>query len=164
MRERTGRSLMKQKNENIAQMRNATQKEHESVNQYIERISEDTGFSISMERKEVEKDTRMTEVRKDPIYAITCFTRFEETDLGWPNFGDTAFMGFYYDKETAIECVKNNACDIAETIYGYAVVEDIPPGMYAYPRPRWFFKYDREKDMYEEIEEPEFMKHIANVL
>ena len=95
------------------------------------------------------------------IYAITCMTRLEQ-NLGWPDFGSVAFIGYYEDKETAFDAVKNNSCDIAEKVYRYAVVEEIPPGLYAYPRPRWFFKYDA--DRFEEIEEPEFMKHIANVL
>ena len=96
-----------------------------------------------------------------PVYTITCLTKLEEKNT-WPDFGCTAFMGFYHDKNDAISAVMENACDINETCYEYAVVEEIPPGVYAYPRPRWFFKFDGKR--YIPIEEPKYMTHIANVL
>lgn len=105
-----------------------------------------------------------------PIYAITCMETFEEKILkdgrpsGFPTYGSTAFMGFYHDFDDAVESVMENACDINEHCYNYAVVEEILPGLYSYPRPRWFYKFNREKNEYEPIEEPKFMNHIANVL
>lgn len=97
------------------------------------------------------------------IYAITCLECIEEKNT-WPYFGASSFMGYYTDKDTAINAVKENRCDIAERCYNYAVVEEISEGLYAYPRPRWFFKYDADKDIYFSVAEPEFMKYIANIL
>ena len=98
------------------------------------------------------------------IYTITCMTRLEKNENGWPEYGALAFMGYYKEKDTAIQAVKENWADIAERCYDYAVVEEIDEGLYSLPRRKWFFKYDVDKDIYNEIEEPDFMKHIANIL
>lgn len=103
------------------------------------------------------------ESKEKPIYAITCFTRLEEVNT-WPDFGSMAFMGFYHDYDDATEAVINNCCDINETCYTYAAVEEIFPGLYAYPKERWLYEYDRESDTYKPIKEPDFLKHIANIL
>ena len=97
------------------------------------------------------------------IYTITCLETLEERN-SWPYYGASAFMGYYFDKETALHAARENWCDIAEHCYHYAVVEEIPEGLYAYPRPRWFFKYDIENDNFNPIDEPKVMEHIANVL
>ena len=97
------------------------------------------------------------------IYTICCFSELCE-EKGWPLFGTVAFMGWYEDKETAIEAVKENARDINETVYDYAVVEEIEEGLYSCPRRRWLFKYNRTDDRYYGIEEPPFLKHVANIL
>ena len=104
----------------------------------------------------------------DPIYAITCFEQFEERILkdgrpaGFPDYGAMVFMGFYHDFDDATESVIENNCDINERCYNYAVIEEISPGLYAYPRPRWFYKFNYDTNNYEPIGEPDFMKH--NVL
>ena len=112
--------------------------------------------------KEVELDDECP--CREPVYIITCFEKLEKDKNGWPDFGGMAFMGLYREKEIAFENVKINNCDIAERCYKYAVIEEVTPGLYQYPRPRWFFKYNFKEDIFEKIEEPNFMKHIANVL
>lgn len=124
------------------------------------------------ERDDLHLGTFIDYLIKDhsPIYTITCMEKFEEKifedgrSSGFPTYGSTAFMGFYHDFNDAVESVIENACDINEHCYNYAVVEEILPGLYSYPRPRWFYKFNREKNEYEPIEEPKFMNHIANVL
>ena len=103
-------------------------------------------------------------INQEPIYAITCLTKLEEDERGWPDFGAIAFMGFFHEKEIAFDDVKSNALDIAECCYNYAVIEEINPGMYSLPRNRWFFKYCHNEDCFVEIDEPQFMEHIANVM
>ena len=98
-----------------------------------------------------------------PIYAITCLTRLEENN-GWPDFGATAFMGYYFEKDVAFQAVKENRCDIAEHCYHYAVIERILPGLYSYPKERWLFEYDHDNDRFVPIEEPEVLKHIGGIL
>ena len=98
-----------------------------------------------------------------PIYAITCLEKIEDRNT-LPDFGATAFMGFYYEKEEAWTAVTENRADIAEHCYGYAVIERIPPGLYPCPRTRWFFRYDAEQNRFVPIEEPAVMAHFAGVL
>lgn len=123
-------------------------------------------IKVICEKENIEEELliRYLSTNHNPIYTITCMTRLETDELGWPNFGATAFMGFYHEWDDAIEAVIENWCDINETCYTYAVIEEILPGLYAYPRPRWFYKFNIDTKMYEPISEPEFMKHIANVM
>ena len=98
------------------------------------------------------------------IFAIICMTTLKEKSSGWPDFGHTSFMGYYTDKNDAIKTVLNNMCDIAECCYKYAVVEEIPMGVYPHSKNRWFFEYDHENDCFHKIEEPKFMGHFVNIL
>ena len=97
----------------------------------------------------------------NPIYAITCFEKMTIDSLGRQSLGETAFQGFYHEKDEAIESVRLNAADIAESIYNYAVIEEIEPGLYFYPRVRWFFKYNCNNDRYEDVVEPEFLNGVG---
>lgn len=68
--------------------------------------------------------------------------------------------GYYFDKDIAFEAVKNNWCDVWETCYNYALIEEIEEGLYksAAKGHRWWFKFNLENKQYEEIDEPECMK------
>ena len=50
-----------------------------------------------------------------------------------------------------------------EHLYVYAVVEKIEEGIHPLALERWWYKYDREKDGFFPMEEPEFMKHYINI-
>lgn len=98
------------------------------------------------------------------IYAILVMTDLSyNKDLKFPDFGSECLVGYYSSKEAAFEAVKDNCCDIWETCYDYALIEEIEEGLYnpALPNQRWFFKYNAEKYCYEEIKEPEFVKHFC---
>jgi hypothetical protein len=90
-------------------------------------------------------------------------TRLEE-DLGWPNFGATAFMGYCSSFILADSAVRNNVGGIDEHCYNYAVIEEVEEGIYPLRINRWFYQYNREEDIFESIPEPNFMNHIAGVL
>lgn len=97
------------------------------------------------------------------IYTIMVATNLELDNEKFPYFGDSSLIGYYMDKEAAFERVKENACDINETCYDYALVEQIREGLF---RPatydsRWWFKYNAERKRYEEIPEPPFLKHFC---
>ena len=71
--------------------------------------------------------------------------------------------GFYLDQAEAIEDLACNATDMCEGVYEYAVLEPYVAGGplgYVHEEDRYWFKYDREKDGYFPIEEPEHMKHV----
>ena len=96
------------------------------------------------------------------MFFITCFEKLEEKNF-WPNLGAERVMGYYYTFEDCDEALKHNACDMFETCYHYAVVEEIEPGLYPHYKMRQFYKYDREKDGYFPIEEPKMFEHNGNL-
>ena len=88
------------------------------------------------------------------MYFITTFTKYEIDQHGWPDTGDTRTVGYYTEKEQAINAVLENRCDLWETIYTYAVVERLEPGLYplAMSEDRLLFKWNKDKQQYEQIE------------
>ena len=99
----------------------------------------------------------------DTIYwFITVMRKVELNDKGWPNTGAERTWGFYRNKEYALDALHRNFTDMWETIYDYAVLEPYEEGIsgYCYDEERIWFKYNRENDSYEEIAEPEGMKHF----
>lgn len=72
-------------------------------------------------------------------------------------------VGYYTDFNDADTVLKENICDVHETIYHYAVIEEIEEGVYPVAQSRWFYKYDKEKDGYYPIDEPAEFKHYSNI-
>ena len=98
------------------------------------------------------------------IYTIMTMTKLEQDEkTKFPDFGSSSIVGYYFDMDKAFGIVKENVCDINETCYDYALIEEIREGLYqsASSDCRWFFKYDKDKDCYYQIEEPEFLKHYC---
>ncbi len=98
------------------------------------------------------------------IYVITMCEKLEkDEETGFPSFGSRFVPGWFANKDTAFDAVKQNASDINETCYDYAVIERIKEGLYspAFKGERWIFKYNRETDTYEEIQEPDFLSHFC---
>lgn len=94
----------------------------------------------------------------DKIYVIMCTTKLEQDPkTKFPDFGSERIMGWYEDKDTAFERVRENACDINETCYNYAIVEEVKQGLYPCSMNRWFFEYKKDKDEYVQIEQPSFL-------
>jgi hypothetical protein len=72
---------------------------------------------------------------------------------------DTRCVGYFENYEDAAIIVKKNKCDIYEGIYNYAVIEEVPSGLYQFAfNPQWFL-FSKEKAAYEEIEKPEFAQN-----
>ena len=96
------------------------------------------------------------------IYAVLVFTKLE-FEKGFSNFGSERLVGYFFDKDDAINHVKENVCDIWETCYNYAIVEGVKPGFYepADKEDRWLFKFNHETGEYEQIEEPGEMAHLC---
>ena len=66
--------------------------------------------------------------------------------------------GYYWRKEDAVRAVHRNVTDMHETIYPYAIIEHIEPGLFPVPKEREWFGWDEEKDGFYEIETPECNK------
>lgn len=95
------------------------------------------------------------------IYTITVLEKLGVDDKGLPDCGIERVVGYYADKEIAIDSVKNNTCDIFECLYQYVLVEEVKEGLYNPADKRWLFQYNFDKDVYEKIDEPEWMKKFT---
>lgn len=95
------------------------------------------------------------------IYMVTTFTKMEKDDLGWPNTGSSNFIGWFSTERRAREFVINNECDIWETIYDYALIEEWYEGYSGYTLSAYWYKYNREIDKYEPILAPECTKNYC---
>lgn len=94
------------------------------------------------------------------IYLITVFENLENEEQWDFSLGCRRSVGFVFDFETAENIVQSNMCDIWETCYDYACIEELPCGLYPIARSgeRTFYQYNQETNGYEQIEEPTFMR------
>ena len=63
-------------------------------------------------------------------------------------------MGWYVDEEEAFQAVEENRGGIQECIYEYAIIEEVPPGVYAVPTKEAWFKWDAEERKFKQIPKP----------
>ncbi len=81
-----------------------------------------------------------------------------DSDTKFPEFGSSRLVGWYSKFNDAYSLVSENLCDINETCYKYALIEECYEGVYNPADRRWWFEYNREKDQYMQISEPDFVK------
>lgn len=62
------------------------------------------------------------------IYTITTAEKLEESERETLDTGYLRTVGFFHDFADAELAVMENDCDINETIYKYAVIEEVYPG------------------------------------
>lgn len=72
-------------------------------------------------------------------------------------------VGYYHDFKDAEEIVLDNVMDINEMgYYLYAVIEEVSPGIYTFPRPEYWYKWDVSKAKYVDCSKPEkFMRTVG---
>ena len=70
--------------------------------------------------------------------------------------------GYYWNREDAVDAVHRNVTDMHETIYPYAIIECLEPGLFPVPKEREWFGWDEDKDGFYEIETPECNKYFPN--
>ena len=63
--------------------------------------------------------------------------------------------GYYWNRDEAVDAVHRNVTDMHETIYPYAIIEHLEPGLFPVPKEREWFGWVEEKDGFYEIETPE---------
>lgn len=98
----------------------------------------------------------------DSIFTISTMEKIPDNrDL--PDYGDIRAVGFFHSYEDAEIRLHENTLDLHECIYNYAVLEELMPGLYPKVVRRQFFKYDKAKDGYVEIPEPEILKSPCGV-
>ena len=82
---------------------------------------------------------------------------------GFPDTGSTCYVGFYYDLADAIRAVKENWCDLRETVYNAGFILCHFPGLYESTgrEGRIYFVWDEEEPGYRIAEEPKIFTHVA---
>ena len=74
---------------------------------------------------------------------------------------DSRCWGFYFNRDNAVNALHHNITDMHECLYDYAVIEGYREGIsHEVIGKRQFFKYDKTRDGYFEIDEPEELKHL----
>jgi len=71
-------------------------------------------------------------------------------------------VGYYNTLDEAIERVVSNVMDINESgYYFYAVIEELLPGVYCYPRKEYWYKWEKEINTYIPCEKPQRFKQVV---
>lgn len=76
--------------------------------------------------------------------------------------GDKRTWGYYTEKETAVRALHENWTDMREYVYDIALLEKLGPGISPDCEERQWFKFDKERGGYFEMEEPDFIKCVVN--
>lgn len=98
------------------------------------------------------------------MYFITAFNQISiDGQTKTLDIGFQRTFGYYDNLDYTDEALRQNCCDMHETIYHYAVVEKIDAGIHPIVEKRWFYKYNKEKDGFYPIEEPKEFKHYSNI-
>jgi hypothetical protein len=73
--------------------------------------------------------------------------------------------GWFPTLKDAIDAVLTNSCDIHENYYSFAVVEEVPAGMYAFGekgRAEFWFRWSPEHETYEAVPKPDkFLRSVG---
>lgn len=96
------------------------------------------------------------------MYFITCFEKIGLNEYGL-DIGCQRTFGYKETLEQAEEALSKNTLDMWETVYNYAIVEKMGPYIHPICEERYFYKYDREKNGFFRIEEPNEFKHYCNI-
>lgn len=81
------------------------------------------------------------------IYTIMTMTDLTYDDrTKFPEFGATRLVGWYYKFDDAYSSVLKNNCDINETCYQYALIEECEEGIYHPAMKRWWLGTIKGKD------------------
>lgn len=97
------------------------------------------------------------------MYFITCFSELKLDETGYPDLGAVRTMGYYPKYEMAEEDLNSNNCNMHEYLYTYAVIEEIPEGIYQTCTARTFFKFDKDKNGYFRIDPPSILENFSNI-
>lgn len=89
------------------------------------------------------------------MYFITTIHSKDENSI------DTRCVGYFEDLETAKIILENNACDLFECLYEYAVIEKVEEGLYQLPKKEYWFVINKTYDGYVAIEKPSKFKGWA---
>lgn len=96
------------------------------------------------------------------MWFITVMEKLEPNEYSFADTGCQRTWGYFNSKAMAVAALHSNCTDMWETIYNYAVLEEIGLGIANICEDRQWFKFDYKRNGYFEIEEPECVKHLCN--
>lgn len=70
-------------------------------------------------------------------------------------------VGWYVDEEEAFKAVMENRGGMEECLYDYAVIEEVPPGVYAIPSKEAWFKWNGDEGKFMPISKPEEIRSVV---
>ena len=102
---------------------------------------------------------------KTPIYEILMLEKPVTIDeFGWPSYGRSESVGFYYEEEIALKAVEENWCDINDSgVYKASIVRKKIPGLYPMPKQDWYFVFDNKSNTYKQAKLPKEMVNFSIV-
>lgn len=88
------------------------------------------------------------------MYFITGLTKLLSSNDQLEEYKDyyTRCFGYYKEFKYAERAVINNAFDMWETMYDYIVIEGVEEGVHPVSIAKGWYKYNQEKNEYEQIE------------
>ena len=100
-----------------------------------------------------------------PIYEIIMLEKPITVDeYGWPQYGDSENVGFYFEEAKALQAVRENWCDLSDNgAYKAAIVQRKGEGIYPLPNKEWYLVFDKKTETYKEQKIPEGMQHFTIV-
>lgn len=106
------------------------------------------------------KDEELSMKGINPVYFITCMEKdgTEKNKLGYADFGSMRTFGFFYDLKKTREALEENAGDMHEYLYSFAIIEKMYPGIHPMcieEEEKEWYRYDFETDGF--IINPEMM-------
>lgn len=66
-------------------------------------------------------------------------------------------LGYFETLEEAKKSLEDEAIEILGNMYRYALIEKVEPGLYPKAKEEHWFEYDREDEVYKEMENPELI-------
>lgn len=71
---------------------------------------------------------------EQPIYEVLVYSHpWRLDEHGLIDFGSEERVGFYYEKNTAIQAVEKNWCNLQDHYARAAAIREVKPGLYQYP-------------------------------
>lgn len=126
-------------------------------------LSMDLKRGIKKVKKKIEKITR----KPITIYTIYVCEKLEPLiyesgkDSGFNDRGSDCVMGFFTEYNDCVRALHTNACDMFETCYNYACVEECIEGIAEPGMTKQWFKYNKEKNGYFEIPTPDRESNVC---
>ena len=93
-------------------------------------------------------------MNRPTIYAITTFPP--------KGYGELRTFGYYLYLEDALQAVKENRCNMHESLYMTLVIEEIPEGIHAMSQSERWFEWDEVAQQWTVGEKPAELRGVTS--